>query len=159
MKKRYLLFLLLYCLQGKPLYAQQIIHFDAPVSGELLEGTHRSAVHVDSTQAVFHQQEAWVKEYKKMYGAFSKHLKAGGLELSKPLHLNVRCYFRPDGSIGHIAYKYYAPNDLDAMQAKLFNQLLEAFARDYKVSFSAKEPFKQCGPVLLQANVEGVNKP
>lgn len=141
-----------------PLFAQQILHFDAPIPADLLEGTHRSAVHVDSTQAVFHDQEAWVKEYKKMYGAFSKHLKAGELELSKPLRLNVRCYFRSDGSIGHIAYSYYAPTDLDEQQAKLFNQLLETFSRDYKVSFSANEPFKQCGPVLLQANVEGVTK-
>lgn len=93
-----------------------------------------------------------------MYGALSKHLKAGGLELSKPLRLNVRAYFRPDGSIGHIAFNH-APTDLDEQQAKLFKQLLEAFARDYKLSFSANEPFKQCGPVLLQANVEEGNKP
>lgn len=149
--------MLLCCLLSSPLRAQQVIHFDDPIPAALIDGAFRSAIHVDSSQAVFHDQQAWVTEYKKMYGALSKHLKAEGLVLSKPLRLNVRCYFRPDGSIGHIAYKH-APTDLDEQQAKLFNQLLEAFARAYKVSFSANEPFKQCGPVLLQANVEGVTK-
>lgn len=148
----------MYCLLSAPLQAQQVIHFDDPIPAALIDGAFRSAIHVDSSQAVFHDQQAWIAEYKKMYSALSKHLKEGGLQLSKPLYLNVRCYFRPDGSIGHIAYKYYAPTDLDAMQAKLFNQLLEAFARAYKVSFSANEPFKQCGPVLLQANVEVITK-
>lgn len=158
MKKTLAFALALCCMLSAPLQAQQLIHFDDPIPAALIDGAFRSAIHVDSSQAVFHDQQAWVTEYKKMYGALSKHLKAGGLELSKPLRLNVRAYFRPDGSIGHIAFNH-APTDLDEQQAKLFKQLLEAFARDYKLSFSANEPFKQCGPVLLQANVEEGNKP
>lgn len=157
MEKTFAFALALCCLLSARLQAQQVIHFDDPIPAASIDGAFRSAIHVDSSQAVFHDQQAWIAEYQKMYNAFSKHLKEGGLQLSKPLRLNVRCYFRPDGSIGHIAYNH-APTALDEQQAKLFNQLLEAFARAYKVSFSANEPFKQCGPVLLQANVEVITK-
>ncbi len=157
MEKIFAFSLALCCLLSARLQAQHLIHFDNPIPAASIDGAFRSAIHVDSSQAVFHDQQAWIAEYKRMYSALSKHLKEGGLQLSKPLRLNVRTYFRPDGSIGHIAYNH-APTELDEQQAKVFNQLLESFAREYKVSFSANEPFKQCGPVLLQANVEEITK-
>lgn len=132
-------------------FAQTLLHFDAPISFDSLEMRHKSAIHVNPGEGVFDDQEAWVLEYKRLHAELAKQLKAGGLELDEKIQLHMRLYFEANGRIGHLFYQHQQ-GDLTEKQAQLFEQLIKDFAREFQLEKTAEVPFKQCGPVLIQAN-------
>lgn len=142
----------IYCvLQLNFAVAQTLLHFDAPVAYDSLEMRHKLAIHVNPGEGVFDDQEAWVLEYKRLHAELAKQLKAGGLELHEKIQLHMRIYFEANGRIGHLFYQH-KQGDLTEKQAHLFEQLTKDFAREFQLKKTAAVPFKQCGPVVIQAN-------
>ncbi|MDP2187435.1 MAG: hypothetical protein Q8J69_02010 [Sphingobacteriaceae bacterium] len=133
--------------------AQTVLHFDVPIALDSLELTHKSAIHIDASQGVFDDHEAWLAEYKRLHAALAKHLKAGGLALHEKQKFYLRIYFQTEGRIGHLSYQHLE-GPMTEKQAQLFEQLMTSFAGQFQLEKRADVPFKQCGSVLIQPNVE-----
>lgn len=146
-------FLLLFVLLGSlGSIAQQVISFEKARGTDLrtttLDSTYRSAVHADSTQAVFQDQQAFIDAYTRMLQDFGDHLQRNGFEWPGPVRGFNRIYFAADGSVDHFLYSI-RPGQISAEQEARFAELLSGFVRDYKLPMKAEVPFAQCSPVTF----------
>lgn len=111
-----------------------------------LDARYRSAVHADSSLAVFAGAEGEVRDawigFLQDLGAF---LQAEGMAWSEPIRGYHRFYFAPDGSVDRVLY---ALRD-GSPEAERYGELLDAFVRTHRIELTAAEPFAQCSPVTL----------
>ena len=129
-----------------------IKEYRATHSGTSLDSSYRSALHVDSTKAVFgdRKQEFW-DAWQDFLGRLGAHLKSNGFRWAQDTQLTTRIYFNPDGTVNTFLYSF--PRDhTDLEQQKRFGELLNTFVGGNGIQVVATEGFAQCGPVKFKAS-------
>lgn len=115
-----------------------------------LDSIYKSAVHVDSSLAVFKteaEQQAMYEAYIKLLRDFGKLLTENNFKWEKPTKGFNRIYFNTDGTIDYFLYSFQSSNDLLSQEKQNeFNRLLKLFIKDYKIALAAKTKFAQCSP-------------
>lgn len=125
---------------------------------EKLDLEYKSAVHVDSTKAVFRteaQQQKLQESYIKLLQDFGSFLNKNNFKWETKTKCFQRIYFAPNGKIDYFIYNFKLKNVLpenliSEEKQKEFERLLKLFVKDYTFSSSAKEKFAQCSPTSYQ---------
>lgn len=120
-----------------------------------LDSLYQSAIHVDTTKAVFNTQESQIKmktAYVQMLNDFGQFLKENNYIWPKATHCFNRIYFAEDGSINYFLYQFKGKDeDLPSAEQQLaFQKLLSQFVLYYKIGISANKKFAQCSPVTYK---------
>lgn len=121
------------------------------ISIKHLDSVYTSAVHTDTSLAVFKTesaQEAMQQAYIKLLQDFGKFLSENNFKWEKPTRCFNRIYFNADGTIDYFLFNFLGkPEDKPAENIeKEFQRLLNVFISDYKFSLTAKTKFAQCSP-------------
>ncbi|WP_311950526.1 hypothetical protein [Mucilaginibacter terrae] len=120
-------------------------------SMQKLDGEYASALHADSTKAVFKggRSQEFYKAYANMLNTLAVYLNKNNFVWEKPTRIFNRIYFEPDGCIS-----YYLVNlentGLTASRQKQFITLVNNFIQDYKIEITGNSRFAQCSPVMYQ---------
>ena len=120
-----------------------------------LESLYMSAIHVDTSQAVFKtdkQQEVMSNAYVKLLQDFGKFLTDNNFHWTEPTKCFNRIYFKSDGSIDYFLFNFtgMGVNRLPAEKEIEFTRLLNQFIKDYKIQVTADRNFAQCSPVTYK---------
>jgi hypothetical protein len=115
-----------------------------------LEERYKSAVHVDTSQAVFpgKGQEVF-NAYFKMFKDFAGFLKENKFTWGKPTRCINKIFFSADGTVDYFLFNFNN-GEINEDKEIEFKRLLNEFLKDFKFSLSADEKFSQCGPVIYQ---------
>jgi len=121
------------------------------ISIDKLDSSYKSAVHVDTSLAVFKTdsaQEKMHEAYVKLLQDFGKFLSEHNFKWDKPTRCFNRIYFSPGGTIDYFLYNFLGkPEDkLPEEKQKKFNTILNRFINDYKLAVTANVKFAQCSP-------------
>ncbi len=124
------------------------------ISIEKLDSAYKSAVHSDTSQAVFkssEEQKGLQKAYIQLLQDFNLFLKAYNFIWTQKTKCFQRIYFSADGHIDYFIYNFnlksVAPEgQLSPALETQFNFLLSQFIQNYIFGISAKEKFAQCSP-------------
>ena len=153
--KNYLtfLFLIIFCRQA---FGQHLgLSFNSAksqgMSIEHLDSIYQSAVHIDTSQAVFKtdlQQEEMGNEYINLLHSFGKFLTENNFIWEKPTKGFNRIYFNKDGTIDYFIYNF--STEISEEKQIEFNRLLNLFIKDYKMAMTANTKFAQCSPVTYK---------
>lgn len=137
--------------QNKGLTFQEANEFK--VGPSVLDNLYKSAIHVDSTLAVFQteqEQQAMIEAYTKLLQDLGKFLNSNDFKWEKPTRCFNRVYFNGDGKIDYFLYNF-SGNEEDKSSAEVqskFQELLNKFIADYQIDVTAKEGFAQCSPTV-----------
>jgi hypothetical protein len=138
---------------------------DAEKQGITIEGLdsiYRSAVHADTSLAVFKsesEQDTLLKAYTQLLQDFGSYLKRNGFKWAHPTRCWNRIYFDTAGRIDYFLYNFTSkdrkPEDLLTveMQAE-FNRLLSLFIRENQIRIQSHVPFAQCSPVTYMPDTK-----
>ena len=124
-------------------------HSDAPKYGirtTQLDSLYKSAVHSDSTLAVFKNVEAVSNAYNSLLQSLGNFLSKNNFFWEQKTTGFNRIYFNTDGSIDYFVYNFRG-NTLNEEQLVRFNELLNIFIQDYRFPLTANVKFAQCSPV------------
>jgi hypothetical protein len=116
---------------------------------QYLDSLYKSAVHSDSTLAVFKtpaEQQVLQKAYVDFLRQLGDFLKANNFKWEKLTRCFNRIYINSDGTVDYFLYKF-SKDQITEEKEKEFERLLTIFLKDHKFSASAKEKFAQCSPV------------
>ncbi len=131
------------------LFSQKAFPFkDAQLHGveiSELDSLYKSAIHSDSTLAVFQDQEAVMKAYTQLLQDFGTFLYKHDFIWDHNVNSFNRIYFAPNGRIDYFIYTFRM--ELSDDQAKRFDELLNQFIAKYRFPLKAKVKFAQCSPV------------
>jgi hypothetical protein len=121
------------------------------ISIQHLDSIYKSAVHSDTTLAVFKtelQQDSLQKAYIQMLQGLGDFLGKNDFKWEKPTKCFNRIYFKEDGTIDYFVFKFLGkPEDKPSDSKQLeFQRLLNIFISDYKFPLTANEKFAQCSP-------------
>jgi len=125
---------------------------NAGIRISLLDSTFKSAVHSDTTKAVFKtdkEQELMGNAYIKLLQDFGKHLNDNNFLWDKPTRCFNRVYFNSDGAIEYFLYNFIGKTTNERPSKKQqedFKRLLNDFIKDYKLVIKADTKFAQCSP-------------
>lgn len=136
-------------------FAQQCTTFNSYEaqggSVELLDSLYPSAMHIDSTIAVFHGRErefqiAWITLLQE----FGTHLKQNGFVWGEPTRCFNRVYFNKDGGVDTFLFNFLT-DEFDPDKEKRFEELLNEYIKGYKLKLDgpATSQFAQCGPATF----------
>ena len=125
---------------------------------EKLDSEYKSAVHVDSTKAVFKTEAQQLKlqeSYTKLLQDFGSFLIKNNFKWETKTKCFQRIYFAPNGKIDYFIYNFKLKNVLpenliSEEKQKEFQRLLELFVKEYTFSSTATEKFAQCSPTSYQ---------
>ena len=125
---------------------------------EKLDLEYKSAVHIDSTKAVFRteaQQQKLQESYIKLLQDFGSFLNKNNFKWESKTKCFQRIYFAPNGKIDYFIYNFKLKNVLpenliSEEKQKEFERLLKLFIKDYTFFTSANEKFAQCSPTSYQ---------
>lgn len=128
------------------------------ISIDKLDLEYKSAVHSDSTKAVFKtevEQQKLQESYTKLLQDFGSFLNKNNFKWQTKTKCFQRIYFAPNGKIDYFIYNFKLKNVLpenliSEEKHKEFQKLLELFVKDYTFSSTASEPFAQCSPTSYQ---------
>ena len=128
------------------------------ISIEKLDLEYKSAVHIDSTKAVFRteaQQQKLQESYIKLLQDFGSFLNKNNFKWESKTKCFQRIYFAPNGKIDYFIYNFKLKNVLpenliSEEKQKEFERLLKLFVKDYTFFTSANEKFAQCSPTSYQ---------
>jgi hypothetical protein len=119
-----------------------------------LDSTYQSALHADSTKAVFiGKEKEFYAGYVSLLQALGKHLKANGFEWETKTRCFNRIYFNKDGEIDYFLFNFY-PDQIESDKEKEFEKLLNTFIQSYTFPLTASKNFAQCSPVTYQPKVK-----
>lgn len=120
------------------------------ISIDHLESIYKSAVHSDTSLAVFktpEQQDALYEAYVKLLQDFGNFLAKNNFKWEKPTKCFNRIYFSPNGKIDYFLFNFMGKaNELPADKQATFNKLLNQFVKYYQFAATAKVKFAQCSP-------------
>jgi hypothetical protein len=119
-----------------------------------LDSVYKSAVHADTSQAVFKteaEQQVMHESYVKLLQDFGKFLTTNNFEWKKPTRGFNKIYFNSDGTIDYFLYSFQnknvKPEDQLSIEKQVeFKRVLNLFIKDYRISITAKTKFAQCSP-------------
>ena len=121
---------------------------------DILEKDYTSAIHVDSTKAVFKteaEQDKMAEVYQQLIQDFGKFLSEKQFVWKNVTKSFNRIYFNTDGSVDYFVYSFRFWDDnsvkLTDEEQAMFKKLLNEFIQDYKIPMSADKKFAQCSPV------------
>jgi hypothetical protein len=142
--------------QQKAISQEDAIKFGIDI--EKLDQNYKSAIHSDTTKAVFkseEDQQKLQKVYNKLIQDFNSFLSQNGFKWEKKTRCFQRIYFSSDGTIDYFIYNFklksVLPNDIPTEEKQAeFKRLLSLFIKDYVFELKAKIPFAQCSPTLYQ---------
>ncbi len=128
------------------------------ISIELLDTHYKSAIHSDTSQAVFKteiEQVALQQAYVKMLQDFGKFLSENNFKWEKPTRCFQRIYFKPDGTVDYFLYNFLTKNvepkdQLSEEKQVDFDRLLNIFIKNYQFSVKANVKFAQCSPATYR---------
>lgn len=128
------------------------------LSAKELDSLYKSAVHIDSSKAVFKtgaQQQQMYGAYSKLLQDFGNFLKSKGFEWKQPTRCFNRIYFAPDGTIDYFVFNFTTKgvkteDQLSERKQKEFQRLLNLFVKDYKIEIQAQQRFAQCSPTVYR---------
>jgi hypothetical protein len=121
------------------------------VSIGLLDSIYTSAVHADTSLAVFKtetEQEALQQAYGKLLQDLGKFLSVNNFKWEKPTKCFNRIYFSPNGTIDYFLFNFIGKSEnkpSENIQLE-FQRLLNIFISNYTFSLNAKKKFAQCSP-------------
>ncbi len=113
-----------------------------------LDSLYKSAVHIDSTLAVFkpgREQDSFVAAYTNFLRELGRYLRDNNFTWEQPTKCWNRIYFKGDGRVDYYLFEFKTPISDDKL-AK-FKQLFRSFAATHKIGMTAGERFAQCSPV------------
>lgn len=111
-----------------------------------LDSTYKSAVHSDSTLAVFKNVEEVSEAYRSLLQSLGDFLSKNNFDWEEKTSGFNRIYFDTDGSIDYFVYSFKG-TPLTEKQIARFDELLNLFIQDYRFPLQADEKFAQCSPV------------
>ncbi len=116
-----------------------------------LDSTYKSAVHADSSLAVFKpgiEQETMIKAYQQLLKDLGTFLNKNGFTWNKPTRSFNRVYFSAGGKIDYFLYNFTgnAGDKPDETQQAEFARLLGQFVQAYTFPLKANVKFAQCSP-------------
>lgn len=151
MKPAYLL-LVLICFSTFSFYAQEVMSFEEAKNESVypaVEEEYKSAVHADSTKAVF-VADADVSRHIQAYQQFIEKLGAFLKEKGFTWDENVRCfnriYINANGTIDYFLYHFKTKISLE--KEEKFKALVKEYIKVNKFGITARENFSQCSPVV-----------
>jgi hypothetical protein len=122
------------------------------ISIKELDTLYPSALHSDSTKAVFRGRE------KEFYGSYvsllkelGSYLKKHGYTWGKTTRCFNRIYVNKDGSVGYFLFNF-KEGVIEATKEKEFKRLLGDFIKTYQFPLESKSNFAQCSPVVYSDN-------
>lgn len=121
------------------------------ISIEYLDSIYKSAVHADTTKAVFKtekEQDALQQAYIKLLQDFGNFLSKNNFKWEKPTKCYNRIYFNSDGSIDYFIFNFLGKTEVkpaESVQIE-FQRLLTIFIQEYRFSLTSKTKFAQCSP-------------
>ncbi len=119
------------------------------ISYKHLDSLYKSAVHSDTTLAVFQtseEQEHLQKAYNDFILQLATFLNKNNFKWGNQTRCFNRIYFNSDGTVDYFLYNFQ--KDAITMQKeKEFDLLLNIFIRDHKFPLTANEKFAQCSPI------------
>ena len=117
-----------------------------------LDSIYPSAMHVDTTIAVFHGREqefygAWISLLQDL----GQHLADNDFAWGKPTWCFNKVYFNKDGKIDKFLFNF-KKGEVDEDKQDTFATLLTDFAKNYKLKIDsvADSNFSQCGPATYK---------
>jgi hypothetical protein len=121
------------------------------ISFTQLDSLYKSAIHTDTSLAVFktyEQQDELQKAYFQILKDLGKFLNINGLKWEKPTRCFNRIYFKEDGSIDYFFYNFLGNAEDKPSQEvqEFFKKILQEFIQNYKFALKADVKFVQCGP-------------
>ncbi|MCU0435479.1 MAG: hypothetical protein MUC87_18620 [Bacteroidia bacterium] len=140
--------------QGKVMRFNQLA--EKGVSIAHLDSTYKSAVHSDTSLAVFKSEAetaAFIDAYIKFIRDFGAFLKENGFGFGQAQSAFNRVYFASDGSVDYFVYsfsnsKLAKEDQLTETQIAEFERLLGLFIASHKLTVTADVSFSQCSPVV-----------
>lgn len=125
------------------------------VPAEKLDSLYASAVHADTTLAVFKteaEQETLAGAYVKLLQDLGNFLERKGFHWQKPTRCFNRIYFGPGGRIDYFLYNFTGPAESrpSEEQQQHFDHLLKRFVKHYRFPLQPGIPFAQCSPVVYR---------
>lgn len=128
------------------------------ISIEKLDLEYKSAVHSDSTKAVFKseiEQQKLQESYTKLLQDFGSFLNKNNFKWESKTKCFQRIYIAQNGKIDYFIYNFKLKtvlpvNLISEEKQKEFQRLLELFVKDYTFSSTASEKFAQCSPTSYQ---------
>ncbi|MBA9078838.1 MULTISPECIES: hypothetical protein [Rufibacter] len=155
MKKQFFFFLLLMGLL-QVAKAQKVVSSFQQAEGtahsmQKLDARYKSAVHADSSLAVFrgNDQARLVQAYQQLLQELGRHLAQNNFTWGKPTRCFNRFYFSPDGSVDYYLF-HLNPQEVDAQKQAEFQRLMHQFIQTHRLSVQAPVRFSQCSPVVYQ---------
>lgn len=144
------------CAVYMPSFAQQLgLTFDEAekqgISISYLDSIYPSAVHSDTSLAVFKtesEQQKMYEAYVKMLQDFGNFLSENNFKWDKPTRCFNRIYFNNNGSINYFLFNFLGKDDVKptAEKQKEFKRLLNLFIKNYSIQITANTKFAQCSP-------------
>jgi hypothetical protein len=116
-----------------------------------LDAQYKSAVHSDSSQAVFkgEEEKKLIAAYQKLLQEVGKHLTDNGFKWDKPTRCFNRFYFSKDGSIDYYLFNIN-PQEADSQKQAEFQQLMSQFIQGHTLQIQGPVKFSQCSPVVYK---------
>jgi hypothetical protein len=128
------------------------------VSIEELDLNYKSALHMDTSKAVFKiesEQGRFQKAYIQLLQDMNAFLSQHNFKWEVKTKCFQRIYFNTTGKIDYFIYNFklksVAPEALISDEkVSEFNRLLNLFIKDYVFSIKVKEKMAQCSPTAFQ---------
>ena len=145
---------LLSCVSGK---CQQLTHpyvgtikeeKTAGISIPHLDSLYLSAIHIDSTKAVFKSKEesdSLMHCYTRFLREFGRYLRQNDFNWEQTTRCWNRIYFNAGGAVDYYLFDFKTPISDEKMTR--FKALFTSFAETHKIGITAKVNFAQCSPV------------
>jgi hypothetical protein len=115
-----------------------------------LDSFYRSAVHVDTTKAVFKtekESDNLTNAYNKFLADFGTYLKENHLKWDQPSRCWNRIYFKADGTVDYYLFEFKTAIKED--QLNRFKDLFRSYASSHKLAVTATVSFAHCSSVVF----------
>ena len=119
---------------------------------EDLENRYKSAIHTDTSLAVFkteEEQAKFIEAYQSFVKEIGLYLGENGFEWKNPTRIFNRFYVDKQGNVEYYVYNFLA-NQIDEPTVQTFETLMKGFFEDHTFGTTAQTPFAQCSPVVFQ---------
>jgi hypothetical protein len=122
------------------------------ISIKELDTRYPSALHADSTKAVFiGREKQFYDSYVSLLKELGSYLKKHDYTWGKTTRCYNRIYVNKDGSIGYFLFNF-KEGVIDPAKEKEFKNLLGEFIKNYQFPLESKSNFAQCSPVTYIDN-------
>ena len=149
-----LLFIILFVFSTYFTHAQKAMTFEKAkttgISISQLDSLYQSALHSDSTKAVFGKQQGeFTKNYMQLLKDLNGYLHEHHYKWEQETRCFNRIYFNKDGSIDYFLYNF-KKDAIAPEKEKQFEGLLNEFIKTYRFPMSAPVKFAQCSPTVYR---------